>query len=164
MVGLELLARKAWTRLELRRRLRRRGAPPEVAEAVVADFEGRGYLDDRAFATAWAESRARGRAMGSLRLREELAHKGIARPVVEDAVRQAFEETDELARARAAAARRWPLLQTTAGRRDGDRRGFGLAARRLRDYLARRGYPAPVVRRVVREMAPGVAGEEAEGQ
>lgn len=163
-MGLELLARKAWTRHELRQRLCRRGAPAEVAEALVADFEGRGYLDDRAFAATWAESRARGRAAGSHRLREELVRKGIARPLVEEAVRRAFEETDELTRARAAAARRWPLLQAAASRRRaGDRGGPDPAARRLQDYLTRRGYPPAVVRRVIREMSPGLVDETPDG-
>ena len=146
-VALELLSRKAWTRRELRERLRRRGAPAETAEAVVGDLESRGYVDDRAFAAAWAESRARGRALGSRRLAHELAAKGVARPLVEAAVRGAFAETDEPARARAAAERRLPFLRRTAPEQ---------AARRLGAYLLRRGFPGDVVRRTVRETC-GVA-------
>ncbi len=81
VIALDLLSRKAWTRRELRQRLRRRGAPDVVADAVVADLEGRGYVDDRAFARTWAESRARSRSVGSRRLVEELAAKGVARPL-----------------------------------------------------------------------------------
>ena len=58
-VALDLLSRKPWTRHDLVARLRRRGAPPDIADAVVADLEARGYVDDRAFAAVWAESRAR---------------------------------------------------------------------------------------------------------
>ena len=102
-VALDLLARKAWTRQDLARRLRRRGAPADVAGAVVADMEARGYVDDRAFAAAWAESRARDRGFGRQRLRQELVARGVARPLVEAAIQRAFEETDELARAHRAA-------------------------------------------------------------
>lgn len=150
-VALDLLSRKPWTRRDLRVRLRRRGAPPEVAEAVVADLEARGYVNDRAFALAWAESRARGRAFGSRRLREELGRKGVARPLVADAIRRAFAETDEEARAREAAARRLPALRRASPE---------AAGRRLWGYLSRRGFPADVVRRVVQE-ACGVAAPEA---
>ena len=146
-VALDLLARKPWTRRDLAARLRRRGAPLDVAEAVVADLEARGYVDDRAFAAAWAESRARGRALGSRRLAHELTAKGVARPLVEAAVRDVFAETDEATRARAAAARRLPSLRRTAPEQ---------AARRLGAYLLRRGFPGDVVRRTVRE-ACGVA-------
>lgn len=146
-VALDLLSRKAWTRRDLRARLCRRGAPEAVAEAVVADLEARGHVDDRAFALAWAESRARGRAFGSRRLREELVRKGVARPVVADAVRRAFAETDEETRAREAAERRLPALRRATPAE---------AGRRLWGYLSRRGFPAEVVRRVVRQTC-GVA-------
>ena len=67
----------------------------------MADLEARGYVDDRAFAAAWAESRARGRSFGRQRLQEELRARGVARPLVEAAIDRAFEDTSELARAQA---------------------------------------------------------------
>ncbi len=141
-VALDLLSRKAWTRRELRQRLHRRGAPEEVSDAVVADLEALGYVDDRAFAMTWVESRAHGRALGSRRLREELLTKGVARPLVDAVLRDACGAEDEDARARAAAERRLPAL----------RRGAPVElARRLHDYLLRRGFPGDVVRRVVRD-------------
>jgi regulatory protein len=150
--ALGLLARKAWTRRDLARRLRRRGAPPDVAEAVVADLEARGYVDDRAFAAAWAEGRARDRAVGRERLREELLARGVARPLAETAIARAFEETDELTRARTAGLRRLAALQ----RMTPDR-----ASRRLHDYLRRRGYPGDVVRQVLRALRAGAVPDEA---
>jgi regulatory protein len=143
IAALDLLARKPWTRRDLTGRLRRRGAPPEVAEAVVAELEARGYVDDRAFAAAWAESRARGRSFGRQRLREELRARGVARPLVEAAIDRAFEDTTELARAQVAAVRRLAILR---------RRAPDQAARRLHDYLRRRGYPGDVVRQVLRSL------------
>jgi regulatory protein len=138
--AVDLLARNAWTRRDLARRLRRRGAPADVAEAVVADLEARGYVDDRAFAVTWAEVRARERAVGRERLREELVARGVARPLAETAIARAFEDTDELTRARAAGLRRLATLRRTAPDR---------APRRLHDYLRRRGYPGDVVRQVL---------------
>ncbi len=148
-VALDLLSRKAWTRRDLRERLRRRGAPEEVAEAVVADLEALGYVDDRAFALGWAE--ARGRAFGSRRLREELVRKGVTRPLVAEAVRSAFAETDEETRAREAAERRLRALGRTAPAE---------AGQRLWGYLLRRGFPAEVVRRVVRQTCGVVVADE----
>jgi regulatory protein len=150
--ALDLLARRPWTRRDLARRLCRRGAPADVAEAVVADLEARGYVDDRAFARTWAESRARDRALGRHRLREELLARGIARPLVEAAIDRAFEDTDELTRARTAAARRLTVLRSDAPAQ---------AARRLHDYLRRRGYPGNVVREVVGAFCRETVPEEA---
>jgi regulatory protein len=150
-VALDLLARKAWTRRDLTGRLRRRGAPPAIADLVVTELEARGYVNDRAFAVAWAESRARDRSLGRRRLRQALQARGIARPLVEAALERAFADTDELTRARVAAERRLTSLR---------RRAPDQAARRLHDYLRRRGYPGDVVRRVLRELCGDAVPED----
>ena len=139
----DLLARKSWSGRELTRRLRHRGAPAEIAQAVVADLTARGYVDDRAFARWWAEARARGRRVGSRRLRQELYAKGIPREMAEAAITAAFEEVGEAERALEAARRRLPAL--TRGQR-------ARAPARLADYLLRRGYPAAAVRQAVRTL------------
>src|SRR5262249_57997003 len=77
LAAFELLAHHAWSTRELIRRLRRRGAPADVAGTVVAELQSRGYLDDEAFARWWAQARAEGRRIGSIRLRQELTTKGI---------------------------------------------------------------------------------------
>ena len=137
----DLLARKSWSGRDLTRRLRRRGASAEIAQATVADLTSRGYVDDQAFARWWAEARARGRRIGSRRLRQELAAKGIPREMVDAAIAAAFGEVGESERALESARRRLPAL--LRGRQ------AGRAAGRLADYLLRRGYPAPVVRHAV---------------
>jgi regulatory protein len=141
LAAFELLARKSWSGRDLTRRLRRRGAPAAVAQAVVADLTSRGYVDDQAFARWWAEARARGRRIGSRRLRQELAAKGIPPEMVEAAIAAAFEEIGETERALEAARRRLPaLLRGRQARR---------ASTRLAEYLLRRGYPASAVRHAV---------------
>ena len=139
----DLLARKSWSGRELTRRLRRRGAPAEVAQSVMADLTARGYVDDQAFARWWAEARARGRRVGSRRLRQELAAKGIPRGLIDAAIAAAFEEVGEPERALEAARRRLPALL---------RVGAARAPARLADYLLRRGYPASAVRAAVRTL------------
>ncbi len=150
VAAFELLARRSWSRRELGRRLRRRGATPEVAAAVVAELESRGYVDDEAFARWWAAARARGRKIGSLRLRQELLARGIPRELAAAAIGAAFEETSEPNRALDAARRRLPGLLRGDPRR---------AAARLGDYLVRRGYPASVVRGVVRSLLADRLGD-----
>jgi regulatory protein len=152
------LARKSWSGRELTRRLRRRGASAEIAQAVVADLTDRGYVDDQAFARWWAEARARGRRVGSHRLRQELLAKGIPRAMAEAAIAAAFEEVGESARALEAGRRRLPALLR------------GQPARvpaRLADYLLRRGYPAATVRSAVRtllaERGADLSGIEEDG-
>lgn len=146
LVAADLLSRHAWTRADLTRRLRRRGAPAEVAAEVVDDLTDRGHLDDAAFARHWVQTRST-RGYGPARLRAELATRGVASGVVEAALGE-LTRADALEAARAVAARRIRAL----ARLDPDR-----AAARLRDHLLRRGFAAGVVTRVVREtIGPGL--------
>jgi len=156
LVAFDLLARKAWSTRELCQRLRRRGAAPDVARVVVEDLESRGYLDDEAFARWWAQARAQGRRVGSLRLRQELSAKGIARELAAAAIDAAFGEASERDRALEAGRRRLPVLVRAAPAR---------APARLSSYLLRRGYPPHVVRLVVKRLLgvdPGEAGDVGE--
>ena len=147
--AVDLLARKAWSRRELTRRLERRGAPTDVAAEVVAELAARGYLDDEGFARWWAQARGQGRRVGSMRLRQELLAKGISREL---AVAAAFAETPELARALDAGRRRLAALS---------RASRGRVPARLADYLLRRGYPPSVAARVVRTLLTDATGTAA---
>jgi regulatory protein len=139
----QLLARKSWSRRELARRLERRGASADLAEAIVADLGARGYLDDDGFARWWAQARARGRRIGSVRLRRELLARGIAPDLAAAAVGAAFEPVSELDLAMAAGRRRLAGLA---------RANPGRLPARLADHLLRRGYPASLVRQVVKAL------------
>jgi regulatory protein len=148
--ALGLLAKKAWSSRELGRRLARRGAPTEVARDVIADLESRGYLNDLEFAHRWAETRARARNIGALRLSRELSAKGIPRDIAKSAIEAAFEGGAQEERAIAAGRRRLAgLLRATPDR----------VAPRLAAHLLRRGYPPAVVRRVVRRLTGTDPGE-----
>ena len=140
LVAADLLSRHGWTRAELKARLRRRGAPPEVAEEVVEGLVARGHVDDAAYARHWVESRS-ARGYGPARLRAELRARGVRAELIAAAL-GALETGDSLDAARAVARRRLPALQRASPER---------AAARLRDYLLRRGYAAGVVARVVAE-------------
>lgn len=149
-IALKLLARRAWGRRELERRLEERGAPKEVARACVEDLETRGYLNDAQFARSYAEGRARARKLGSQRLREELARKGIERQTVEAALREVYEEVPETQLALEAAGKRLGQLHGKVER----------APTKLRDYLLRRGFSAEVVAATLRKLLRGDARVE----
>jgi regulatory protein len=150
LVAADLLSRHPWTERQLAARLRRRGAPAEVAAAVVSDLTARGHLDDAAFARHWVEAR-RGRGYGPRRLRAELRARGVA-PALIDAALAVTPAAADLEQARAAARRRLPALGRVAPER---------AATRLRDYLLRRGYSMSVTARVVREVLGAAPSDQA---
>lgn len=128
------------TRAQLAEALAKRGIPDDVAESVLARFADAGLVDDASFAKAWAESRHHGRGLASRTLRSELKQRGID----DDDIRDALDDLDldEAATARRLVERK---LASTSG----------LAAdarmRRLAGMLARKGYPAGLAFRVIRE-------------
>lgn len=141
LICLRLLTAAPRTQAELATALRRRGVPEDAAQAVLARFAEVKLIDDAMFARAWVESRHHGRGLAGRALREELRRKGVA---AED-IATALEELDpdqELATAQELVARRLPGT-----------RGQPAPARlrRLVGMLARKGYPAGLAYRVVRE-------------
>jgi regulatory protein len=157
---------------EVRRHLADAAFPAELVDGAIARLLELGMLDDRAFATAWVESRDRARPRGRSALRGELAYKGIDREtiaaVLSDRDRAAVEESEEagsdgdatfadrpVRSADEVAARRLLEKSRTALQRVEDPR-----ARRQRAYalLARKGFDPDVCREVSGRFAALDAG------
>ena len=129
------------TQAQLATALRRKGIPDDVAEAVLGRFAEVRLIDDAAFAAAWVESRHHGRGLAGRALAAELRQRGVAQPDIQAAVASLDPERElatarELARRRLSATRGQPLVTRV---------------RRLTAMLARKGYPAGLAYRVVRE-------------
>jgi regulatory protein len=129
------------SRGQLAEALAQRQVPAEAASAVLDRFTDVGLIDDAAFAAGWVESRQAGRGLARRALAHELRAKGIAEPLVAEAL-EAVSLDDERARAQALVARKLPGTR-------------GLAAdarlRRLSGMLARKGYSSGLAFAVVRE-------------
>ncbi len=82
--ALSLLARRAYTEAELRRKLGQRF--PEGAEEAIARLKALGYLDDRALAEALVASRRR---YGPLKLKALLERRGVGEEVIQEVLAEA---------------------------------------------------------------------------
>jgi regulatory protein len=74
--ALQLLATRAHFRRELEVKLRQRRYPEEEIEAALARLTEQGYLDDRATARVFVESRQERASEGWARLWSELIERG----------------------------------------------------------------------------------------
>ena len=83
---MRLLARRAHSRLELRRKLARRGYGGEEVDGVVARLMQQRYLDDAAFAAGHV--RRRSESHGPLAIAAELAARGVDRETADGAVQR----------------------------------------------------------------------------
>jgi regulatory protein len=131
--ALALLARAAHTRRALARKLRARGFGDAAVRAAVERMAELGYLDDRAFARAWARDRVAARAEGWKAVYRGLLARGVPRRIADEAAREACDDEAELGMARRVAADLSP--RAAAGR------------------LASRGFRARTIARVLRELA-----------
>jgi len=140
-----LLAHRARARAELSQRLRAKGHDEAAIEAVVARLRGEGLLDDAAFAAAFVADKRTLSGWGAARIARELGRLGVDQGVVAAALPDPDDAgADELARARAALARRGPALPPLEP-----------ARKRAYDYLVRRGYSTAVAYRAVRDWSAG---------
>ena len=123
--AVQLLANRAHFRRELAVKLDQRGYPKEEIEAALDRLTEQGYLDDRATARVFVESRQARVEEGRSRLRAELLRRGAPEDAVEAALAELTPE-DDLPAAREA-AERW-------------RKRGGLDPRALARHLERKGF------------------------
>jgi regulatory protein len=139
-ICLRQLAVRPRTRAELAIALRRRGIADEVAEDVLARYSEVGMIDDAAFARAWVSSRHHGKGLARRALGSELRRRGVDPEIVGEALGQVDGDTEaDTARA---------LVQRKLRTASGDPQAL---MRRLVGMLARKGYPAGLAFRVVKE-------------
>jgi regulatory protein len=140
-VCLRMLTAAPRTTAQLADAMRRKGVPDDVAQAVLGRLAEVGLIDDAAFARAWVESRHHARGLARRLLAAELEKRGVRGEDVRSAV-GALDPDEEIATARGLVAR---AMAGTKGR------PLPARIRRLVGLLARKGYPAPLAYRVVRE-------------
>lgn len=141
-VALQKLAVAPQTRAQLDQAMGKKGVPVEVREQVLDRFSEVKLIDDAAFAAAWVESRHVGRGLARRALGHELRQRGVDAEVAERAVGALDAEREEVT-----------ARQLVAKKLAGSRHLDPVArSRRLIGMLARKGYPAGLSFRIVREM------------
>lgn len=140
-----MLAARGRARTELRRLLVRKGEPAELVDAALERLTAAGFLDDAQFARQFTRAKGVGGGMSRRRLGQELGRRGVDREMTAAAIDEVFEEegVDEEALVEQAAQKKLRTLMKL----DPETR-----RRRLYAYLARRGYDADDIARVVREL------------
>ncbi len=127
------LARAEQSRFGLTRKLIEKKYDKKYVEAALTYLEGRGYLSDLRYATAWLNTRKINHYEGRSRLSAELAARGIAREIANKALDDFFTENDEGEICRKA----YEKLSKT---KSGDK---------LTEALVRAGFPLKMIKRVL---------------
>jgi SOS response regulatory protein OraA/RecX len=147
-----LLARRAYSRGELREKLRKTAQAAEV-ESVLDRLEKLNLLNDLDYAYNFALCRVRQEGWGPAKLRESLLRRAVAQETVEAALKRVFDEVDP----RSALA-------------DHVRKRFGKSGlpsdipgvRRLILQLRRRGFDDDTIRGALKTIVPAALLERLE--
>ncbi|MBG0559939.1 regulatory protein RecX [Actinoplanes aureus] len=150
-ICLRQLAVRPRTRAELAKVLARKQISEEVIAEVLDRYDEVGIIDDAAFARAWVSSRHHGRGLARRALANELRQRGVDPEVAGEAL-ESLDEDAEAAAARALVDRK---LRSASGAPDA-------VFRRLVAMLARKGYPAGVAIRAVKDALAARDAEAAE--
>jgi regulatory protein len=150
-ICLRQLAVRPRTRAELAKVLVRKEISEEVVAEVLDRYDEVGIIDDAAFAQAWVSSRHHSRGLARRALANELRQRGVDSGVASEAL-EAIDEDDEAETARALVDRK---LRTATGTPEA-------VFRRLVGMLARKGYPAGLAIRAVKDALAARDAEAAE--
>ena len=137
--AVRLINHRARSTAELRQRLLDAEFEPEGVEEVIDRCTASGMLDDAQFAQEWVRQREKNQKKSVAVLRRELQRKGISQVLIEDALAQVDEESQEqiledLVTKKAASLKTRPA----------DRKEYDKALRRVVGVAARRGFPQGV--------------------
>ena len=151
--ALDMLEARARAVTELRRLLIKKGEPVADVDAAIARLREAGLLDDANFARQLTRSKAIGGGHSRRRVQQELAKRGVARDVSDEAISEVFEEEefDEAASIERVARKK---LRTLGSVDSATRK------RRLYGFLARRGFDADEIQRTLAVVLQGSASEE----
>ena len=135
--AMDLLALREQGRVELERKLKRKGATPELIEPALDRLTEQGLLNETRYLESFIDSRARA-GYGPLRISQELAQRGLNRSAITQAMAEA--EVDWQASLRLCWQRKF------AERRPCDAKEQAKQAR----YLAQRGFALEAISRLLR--------------
>lgn len=138
------LAIRPRSRHEIEQKLKDRDFPPAVITSVIDHLFKLGYVDDRAFAAQWAESRVRSRGFGRRRIEQELRIRGLGRELIIETLQGFFNGEPELDIARKEAEKKLRVL----GRYEPEVR-----RRRLAGHLERKGFSSATIRTILRQIS-----------
>ena len=140
--ALNYLSFRPRSREEVRRYLRRKETPPEIIEAALARLDRLDFVNDRAFAEFWIETREQFSPRGAYALKNELRMKGVEREVVDELVDNEQDEERALR-----AGRKKAMSLVNAPNMD-----YATFRNRLGSFLQRRGFGYEIATRTVRTL------------
>jgi regulatory protein len=145
--ALRLLAIRPRSEKEIIDRLREKEYGAEDIACVVNDLRTAHLLDDVEFARAFIRNALTLRPIGEIQIRRKLLLLGVAKPLIDEAVRETLSATDMTEVAREAATAYLRKMKHSRAAQDPRKKRNNLAA-----FLARRGYGWTTISAVLKNL------------
>jgi regulatory protein len=150
--AINLLSYKPRSLAEMRARLMEKDwAEEAVVDQALARLEELGYLNDEEFAANFAHTRLTTKPIGRSRLRRDLQRKKLPSETIENTLDEAYEQLSEEELIDRAISKRVRLKGAPTDREE---------AKKLFDYLIRRGFSYDLVIRKLREVGKGIEPQD----
>ncbi|EXB97667.1 Regulatory protein recX [Morus notabilis] len=94
-MAVKLLAARAFTAVELRKKLCGKRFCPKIVEAVINDFKSRGLINDSLYAENFCHSRWSSSSWGPRRIKQALSSKGVSEVDAENAIQLVFQDGEK---------------------------------------------------------------------
>lgn len=141
-IALNALVARAKSKGELLAHLKLRGVEDDIAQAVIFRLQELGLVNDREFASAWANSRHSYKKLSKRIIAGELRQKGI----LQEQIDEALDGIDDESEYRAAFDLAFKKYNTMS------RLPADVQIRRIQSLLARKGFNFTIITRVLREL------------
>jgi regulatory protein len=136
--ALALLGRRDYTTAELRERLIDREHPPAEVDAVIAALVEDRTINDRRVAASHVRVSSQIKGRGRLRIRQELAARGIDRHLADELIAELPPENEAASIAKFLSRKRFPAKPTAAERQ------------KIFQQLLRKGFTSEAISRALR--------------
>jgi len=131
---------------ELYGRLKRKKFEEEIITETLFFLKNKGFIDDKIFAKAWAESRIK-RPLGLQRIKQELILKGVDKEIIARQISEIKKNYPEAEIVSRIAKERFNRLKNSDPR---------IASRRVYAHLLRRGFSPDIVMDAISELSKDV--------
>lgn len=139
-VAYRFLSLRPRSRAEVKKKLAGADFSDTVVQAVLADLDRFGYVNDVEFARLWSGSRIRLRGFGMRRIEQELNARGISRETIRECLSRAFQDSPEIDIARGEAEKKLRSLARYAPE---------VRKKRLAGFLERKGFSPGIIHRLL---------------
>lgn len=139
--SLRLLGYKGRSERELREKLARKGYPEDTISVTLGYLKRVGYLDDHELAGNLRRQAVDNKMLGYRAAKRFIAERGIPQEIVEDTI--TYDEETEIRNISRLVEKKLRTMQSPIGEKE---------ARRLHDFLARRGFSTGLIRKALRDI------------